>query len=267
MSGRLLTIVFALLFLAGSSALALAQIDDYGSWVGTPIEGSIGIGAVYAPDYDGADSSGYHALPILNLRYGPVFLSSDKGLGVSFAFFDGALELSPAVGYRFRRDEDDSPVLNGMGDASGQVTLGGSALYHFTDTVSFGAKAFQGLSSDKGFAMDLRAAYQNRAYERLTWSVAATTSLADQKYHQTYFGVTPTQSARSGHKVYSPSAGFKDVGLGGSVDFFLTPSFSVDVFARYRYLIGDAGDSPLVKAGSQNQFSTGLLFFFHIGGY
>ncbi|MDR2353398.1 MAG: MipA/OmpV family protein [Deltaproteobacteria bacterium] len=246
--------------------VALAQPEDDIDDTITPLTGSIGLGIVYTPDYDGAKTSKVRPFPYFNLLYGPVFLSTERGLGVKFDLLDGNLQLAPAINYRWEREQDDSPILNGMGDISGTFTLGGTISYYFAPFV-LQMKAFQSLSSDKGFTMDFRAGYFNRDYEKLHWGISLTSSLADQNYNQTYFGVTQEQSTNSGHPVYTPSAGFKDVGLRGAVDYFLTTDISVDVFANYHRLISEAGKSPLVKSGTPDQFSTGLLFFFHFGGY
>ncbi|MDR1035344.1 MAG: MipA/OmpV family protein [Deltaproteobacteria bacterium] len=256
-----------------AAALALragpcpAQVMDTGEGGGTTVTGSVGAGVVYAPDFYGANDNKVSPMPFLNLRYGPVFLSTDKGLGVRIDLFDGALEISPAVNYRWRRDEGDSEVLRGMGDVDGQLTGGASVIYRIDD-VSFGVKGFQGLSDDKGFTLDMRLAYLNRMSDVFRWGLAAEAGFADADYNQTHFGVTPLQSLRSGYPVYTPSAGLKDLSLGGSVDYYLTPSFSVDVFAKFTRLTGDAADSPLVlRGGSPNQVATGLMFFYHFGGY
>ncbi|MDR1040282.1 MAG: MipA/OmpV family protein [Deltaproteobacteria bacterium] len=241
-----------------------AQVMDTGEGGGTTVTGSIGFGAAYAPEYYGSDKGEVKPLPFLNMRYGPVFMSSDKGLGIRFDLLGGALEVSPAVNYRWGRDEGDSDYLRGMGDVDPQLTGGASLIYRIEE-VSFGIKAFQGLSSDKGLTLDMRLAYLNRMSELFHWGLAAGAGFADADYNRTHFGVSGAQSQRSGYREFNPSAGLKDVSLGGSVDYFLSSNISVDLFARYSRITGDAADSPLVERGSPNQFATGLLLFYHFG--
>jgi outer membrane scaffolding protein for murein synthesis (MipA/OmpV family) len=245
---------------------AAAQIADTGDGGGTAFTGSIGVGAVWAPEFEGSDKSEAKPMPFLNLRYGPVFLSSDKGLGVRFDLLDGALEISPAFNYRFGRDAGDSDLLHGMGDVQGQLTAGGSITYRIDD-ISFMIKGFQGLSDEKGFTMDMRLGYLNRYSEQLHWGLSAEAGFADSEYNQTYFGVNHEQSERSGYKVFSPSGGLKDIAFGGSLDYYLTPSFSAGAFAKFTRISGDPSDSPIVQKGSPNQFATGILFFYHFGTY
>jgi outer membrane protein len=263
-SGIRILLIVAAAALALRPSPAVSQVSDDGDGGGTALTGSIGFGAVYAPEFAGSDRSEAGPLPFLNLRYGPVFLSTGKGLGIRFDLLGGALEISPAVNYRWPRDAGESELLNGMGDVDGQVTAGASVIYRVSD-VSFGLSGFQGLSDDKGFTLDMRLAYRNRDSEKFHWGLAAEAGFADDAYNRTYFGVDEGQSLRSGYPVYTPSGGLKDVALGGSVDYYITPSFSVDVFAKGTRLMGDPADSPIVRRGSPNQFAAGLLFFYHFG--
>jgi outer membrane scaffolding protein for murein synthesis (MipA/OmpV family) len=155
------TAAVSLLFLLFSASGLFAQpenIPDDFAEVGTPpVTGSIGVGVGYAPEFIGSDSYKAGFMPVIFLNYGPVFLSSDKGLGVRFDLFNGSLEISPAVNYRFGRKESDSLLLAGMGDLDGVVTLGGTIAYKFEDFV-LSVKTFQGVNESKGLTMDLKAA-------------------------------------------------------------------------------------------------------------
>ncbi|MDR2461064.1 MAG: MipA/OmpV family protein [Deltaproteobacteria bacterium] len=243
---------------------ARAQVFDEGFDGGTYITGSIGFGVLYGPEFEGGRHSELSPLPFFNLKYGPVFLSTSKGLGIKFDFLSGTLELAPALNYRMRRDEDDSPLLKGLGDVDDALTIGGTATLRLED-VFLSLKAFQGLSDQKGLEVEMQASYVNTLGDNLHWSLGAFTSLADTHYLNTYFGITGEQSLRSGYPVYTLDSGFKDVGFGGAIDYYLSPSFSVDLFARYRYLIGDAADSPIVQRGSEGGVQAGLVLFYHFG--
>ncbi|MDR2613254.1 MAG: MipA/OmpV family protein [Deltaproteobacteria bacterium] len=260
-----LFLVFAALAL--QSPPASAQVADYGDGGGTAVTGSIGVGAMSAPEFEGSDRSEIKPLPFFNLRYGPVFLSTGKGLGIRLDLLDGALEISPALNYRGPRDEGESDLLAGMGDVEAQLTGGASIIYRMGD-VSFGIMGFQGLSDADGFTLDTRLAYLNRQDEKLHWGFAAEAGFADADYNRAHFGVNEIQSLNSGYPVYTPSDGLRNVSLGGTVDYYLTPNISVDVFARASRLMGDPADSPLVRRGSPSQFTAGLLLFYHFGmGY
>jgi outer membrane protein len=212
----------------------------------------------------GSDKSEAKVLPIVFLNYGPVFLSTDKGLGVRFNLLQGALEISPAVNYRFQRKEGDSELLTGMGDVKDVVTLGGTVAIKFNNLV-FSVKTFQGVGDVKGLTSELKAAYLNRSSDSFNYGLSISATAADKAYNQNYFGVSELQSERSGYRPYIAESGFYDMGVKGTFDFFLSPQFSVDLFAGYNQLIGPAADSPLVEKGSKDQFSTGLVFLYHFG--
>ena len=57
---------------------------------------------------------------------------------------------------------------------------------------------------------------------------------------------------------YKPDAGFKTAGLVGRVSYALTDRTRLHGQAAWDRLIGDAGDSPIVKAGAANQWMIGV---------
>jgi len=77
----------------------------------------------------------------------------------------------------------------------------------------------------------------------------------------TYFGITSSEAAASPlyDKSYKADAGFNTVGLAGSATYNLTERWKLHALAGWDRLIGDAGNSPIVKEGSENQFYAGQL--------
>jgi MipA family protein len=78
---------------------------------------------------------------------------------------------------------------------------------------------------------------------RLTAGLTAT--LANTKSMQSQFGVDAGQSLRTGHAIYTPGSGLRDVGLqvGGMVNLGSNAMLMLGVNARTP--MGDAVDSPL----------------------
>jgi outer membrane scaffolding protein for murein synthesis (MipA/OmpV family) len=265
MKSSILIIFCTFILLLFGAGAATGQIFEDG-WFdgGTTLTGTVGAGGVYHPEFEGSGASEYDFFPYLNLNYGPLFFRSEKGLGIKLEFFSGDLEIAPAISYRLRRDQDSSDLLRGMGDVEDTLTLGGSVTYRL-DSLSLSTNVAYGLSGDKGLLVDLTAGYHNSFNPNLHWNIVASTSVANGDYNQAFFGVTPEQSARSGYPVYLPEAGFKDVGLGASVDYFFSQNISLDLFANYKHLMGEAADSPIVQKGSPEQFSTGLILLYHFG--
>ncbi|MDR2349166.1 MAG: MipA/OmpV family protein [Deltaproteobacteria bacterium] len=254
----------ALLILLMNAAQGRAQLfyDEFDEY--SDFHGSVGLGIAYSPVFTGAKDVGYDFFPYFKLNYGPVFLNTDKGLGVRLLLIPERLEIAPALNYREPRYDGSSSILNGMGDINLNLTAGGTVTLSLEDLV-FSVKTFYGLSNDRGLEVDLRAAYVNQPNERLRWGFMASSSFADATFNRTYFGVTAEQATASGYTAYSPEAGFKDISLMGSVDYFFSPKISLDFFASYTRLIGEAADSPIVQRGSPDQVKAGLLLFYHFG--
>jgi outer membrane protein len=265
MNNFLKVLFFCFFFAICGTNPAFSQIfaDEYDG--SSTLSGSVGIGAGYVPKFIGSDAGTYHFFPYFKLNYGPFFANSDKGLGVRFQLVSGRFEIAPAINFREGRYDGASSALTGMGDVNPTITAGATITYYLDD-LFLGLKAFQGLNKAGGLEVDLRAGYVNRFNDKLHWGIMASTSFADDKYNQNFFGITEEQATASGvYAVYSPEWGFKDVGITGSVDYYISEKLSIDLFAKYRHLLGEAGASPIVRAGTPEQFQGGLVLFYHFG--
>jgi outer membrane scaffolding protein for murein synthesis (MipA/OmpV family) len=76
----------------------------------------------------------------------------------------------------------------------------------------------------------------------------------------TYFGVTIDEASAldSTLSAFNADAGFKTVGMAGRVRYDWTEQIAFHLRSEWDYFIGDAADSPIVKAGNTNQFSVGV---------
>jgi len=94
-------------------------------------------------------------------------------------------------------------------------------------------------------------------------SIGPRVYLADEEYMESYFGVTPAESARTGIAAYQPEGGVRAVGAMFGIIHQLSRSFGVYAYAGYDRLVGDAADSPIVRLfGSENQFSGGVTLYY-----
>jgi outer membrane scaffolding protein for murein synthesis (MipA/OmpV family) len=223
---------------------------------------SIGLGVGYAPEFEGSDNYDPMPLPFLDLRYGNFFLSSSQGLGYTVISTPN-FTVAPAIGYTSGRDESDSQLLAGMGDVDGGLTAGGLVGVH-TGPFSVLMDLKFGLGALEGSTIGLGAFYSLPTSGPISARVGLGAQYATSDYNQARFGVTPLQSARSGYAVYQPGGGIKHYALSGSVDYDLSELISLGLFGEYRVLAGPAADSPIVRAGSDNQLRTGLSLGFHL---
>lgn len=81
---------------------------------------------------------------------------------------------------------------------------------------------------------------------RLDLGVA--TTWANSQYMHSYFGVSTTQSPQSGHAVYSPTSGIRDVSSSLNLSYQVTPEISVTGGLKASSLVGDARNSPIVTS-------------------
>ena len=231
---------------------------------GTPeLRASVGVGVVSAPEFEGSDKNDARFLPMVDIRYDRFFLSWTKGLGMD-AYSDDTWTISPALRYRFGRDEDDSRLLRGMGDIDDGVELGGQISWH-PYAVGVVMNAFQGLGSAKGLTVDVGAVHRRQLFDQLALVAGASVMFADSSYNRQYFGVTRSQSVTSGYDHYNPGSGVKHWAVKGALSWEITPIVTMDVFGQFKKLTGPADDSPLVKAGSNEQFLGGVSLNLSLG--
>ena len=79
---------------------------------------------------------------------------------------------------------------------------------------------------------------------------------ADDNYMQTFFGVTPLQSARSGLPVFNAEAGIKDVTVGLNVIYLFDHHWFLMTNTGVKQLLDDAPDSPITHESTSPVFSS-----------
>lgn len=246
--------------LYGPRAATSRSADGFGE---PELRASVGVGLVSVPEFEGSNKNKARFLPMVDIRYDRFFLSWSKGLGFD-AYDDGVWTISPALRYRFGRDEGDSRLLKGMGDFDDGAEIGARVSWH-PHAVGLGLNAFHGLGPAKGYTLDFGAFHRRQLFEPLSLTVGASVMYADSGYNRQHFGVTRSQSAASGYRAYDPGGGFKHCAVRGGLSWELTPLASLDVFGQFKKLTGPAADSPLVKQGSNEQFMGGLSLNLHFG--
>jgi outer membrane scaffolding protein for murein synthesis (MipA/OmpV family) len=163
----------------------------------------------------------------------------------------------------FGRQADSDPRLRGMGDVKAAAELGGFVNVRVADALSLHANLRAGSGEDhKGVRMDLGAAYGFQLAPGLRLRLGANTTLGNQAYAQTHFGVTAGQSASSGYAAYTPKAGFQDVRASIGLNVAITPRVTLSTALTSTTLLGDAKDSPLVRKTSSVSGQVGVAYGF-----
>lgn len=223
---------------------------------------TIGGGAIYAPSYLGSDHYEIDPLPLFDLRYADrAFLSTRDGLGLNL-LNSSNWRAGPVVKYRMGRDQDDDDALRGMGDVDPAGEAGGYVHYDLRP-FTIGAEMRQGFGGHDGVIGDAFVNWSTKLSDSLMLTVGPKATVASSDFTQTYFGVSQSQAARSGYRVYNPDGAFMSYGLGASLRYQITDQLSLGGFAGIDRIVGDAADSPLVdQAGSATQGRLGLTLGF-----
>lgn len=211
------------------------------------IELSGGLMYMYGPKYDGSDNYGSKVLPAASLEYknGLIFLGIMDGIG-SYFLQGEDYKVGASIGYGFGRDEsDDRKNLHGMGDIESglEATLKGE--YSF-GPVELSGEVTTG-TEDHGTTAKIELGTMLPVTEQLMVKISAGSTWADATHMESYFGVSPAQSVRSGYSRYEAESGFKSVGISVGVIYNITEEWNLMLMLNGDQLLGDAADSPLTK--------------------
>lgn len=213
-----------------------------------------------APDYIGSDDYEVSGAPDLSITYSTWFFAGREGIGVNLVN-DGTFRVGVALGAGGGRDEGDNRALRGLGDID--TTLEGKLLLGWSSgkfDVSLDlARDLLRDGGHGGTTANLSARYGFLVGQRLSVFAGPSVTWASESWTQSFFGITPSQAARSGQRAYRAGSGVSEFGVSALAVYGLSRNWSVTGLAGYSRLTGDAEDSPLVdRDGDANQWSLGI---------
>lgn len=208
----------------------------------------IGIGAGYAPAYQGSDKYRVMPLPVIDIAWGPFFANFRNGIGVNavdteHVTIGASVAMMP--GYRGK----DAP--KGIGKLSfGAGARGFMSLKAAGFVATIGAtKGFVG--GTKGVIADASLSRPVSVSSRFMLIPTIAASWADRKHNDRFFGVSAAQSRASGLRQFRPGSGFNDVSAMLSVQYRLTDRVSLGATGGVTTLLGKVKDSPIVAHKTQ----------------
>ncbi len=253
--------------LAGVASPAKAD----GSFGGLGIVGWTAGGFIaIAPTYEGSDDYEVVGAPFIYPRFGGAGgrLSVRGADDIRYRLINGPrLAVGPLVGYKSDRDEDDGPLLAGLGDVEGGVVVGGFAEFKLQPWLTFDVSYHRTVTGDvDGGQVRFGLASETPVTPALTLLARVGATYADDAYMGAYFGITAAQEATSLALLpeYDAGAGIKDVHVQLGADIKLSQTWGLKISGRYGYLVGDAGDSPVVE--TRDQFSGSAVITYKFGG-
>lgn len=252
-----------------SGASYAAQFDAYGQAPvdlvavdarhDVMIELGLGIGA--APAYEGASDYAMTFNPIINVERLNIPGLIDIGGNGKKA---GGFKFAPSISIATERKSADFAALNGLNDVETTYALGARIGYEMVFVEGFSAELYgaaryafggaHGLIGEVG--VDLTA----KLTPELTIIGGPVMNFASDGYMDTYLGVTAAESLATGGRLsaFDPTGGIKSLGVKVAAKYEFVPDTFLNVNAAYSRYVGDALNSPIVKSGSENQFTVGV---------
>lgn len=222
----------------------------------------LGVGPVASPAFEGSRDYKIRPAPVISVRYRDVLTVDNNE--VDFTAFNqvvdfgdvgqGKFEIGPSVNLDFGRHESDSLALRGLGNVGFSVEPG--AFVSFTlGPAAINLEISQDVArGHKGADADLSANFTLYRNERFAVGSVATLTWVSAAYIKSFFGITGTQSAKSGLATYRPGSGLKSGELGLVATYELSPHWEILGHATYKRMLAPAADSPLIaQRGDANQ--------------
>jgi len=243
------------LLLAGVLACSLVAAPAWAT------EHTFGLGAGFAPDYEGSDDS--RGIPMLMLKG-----SYDSGR--SFTLMGPNLRVNvvpsklysfgPVLNYRLKRDDVSNNSVDAMRsvDAAFEAGVFGGV---DVDNWLLGAEVLTDISDEHdGTLAQLSVGYRWKARPDLSITPRVFTTYADNDYMDTYFGVNAGNRGSSGLPNFTADSGLKDAGISLAVNYTPWAQWGITGLLSYSALLNDAKDSPIVDdKGNDKQMSFGLM--------
>lgn len=252
-----------------SSLSLLTGVAILASWTApaAALDLQIGLGAGFAPDYEGSDD--YAGVPLWNLTlsnlWAPETYASIVGPQLRSNFLAHPnWRLGVSGQYVPERDDVEDDRVDEMDNIDASVLIG--VLFGYDLDPSRDSEAVieldlrHDVAEGNGGLGTLRGRYAARAGANSTFRIELSSTYASEDYMSEYFGVSDNNAARSGLDPFDADDGFKDVSIGVSWNYNLTSNWIVTGTAAYSRLLEDAADSPVVDdRGDANQLFVGAL--------
>ncbi|MCE2909645.1 MAG: MipA/OmpV family protein [Burkholderiaceae bacterium] len=237
-------------------------------------EGAIGLLVSHRPAFSGSDGSVTKLTPGFFLRRGRFSITNAGGFvtrraedvsrGVGIDLLQGA-RVRASVGLRWDngRREDSAEALRGLGDIRPTMR----ARLSITTSPAPPWRLGLGISTDLfgrggGYIADLSLGREWRVTGTTVLTSALGLSFAGDRYLQTWYGITPEQSARSGRPVFEPSAGLRDASASLGLRTELSRDWLLIGGIGTSRLLGDAARSPLTGSRTGWGLNAGLAWRF-----
>ncbi|MDX8348276.1 MipA/OmpV family protein [Cognatiyoonia sp. IB215446] len=205
---------------------------------------TLGLGAQSQPGYFGADDN--EVGPGADFEFGRLQFGSISLGGRSR---DG-LRFGGSARFIDERSADDYPELEGLDDIDFSLEVGGGLEFNAPDYELF-AKLRYGVIGHEALVAELGGDLIIRPDDQVTLRAGPRLLWGSEDFTQTYFGVTPEESAASDFNAFEPGAGLVSAGVAAEATYQFNDTWGVAGKVRYDRLQDDAADSPITQSEDQ----------------
>ncbi|MBN7764510.1 MULTISPECIES: MipA/OmpV family protein [Pectobacterium] len=240
------------------------------SLLGDHTDVTVGVAVLNAPRYMGSKNRQTTALPVLTVQRGPLYFDSTRGIGWQYQSPSG-FYLDHAIGYDLGRDDKNSQWragsnrLKGMGKVKGAVTTTVTAGYQFAPWLALEASGEFALSETKRgnqYRVGAKSTVWQSVEKDDVLALSADVLMGDARFNQTYYGVTPQQSLRSGFAAYHAGKGVYGYALGANWTHQFSPAWSTNVGVTSTWLTDKVADSQVVERRNDTSATLAVLYVF-----
>jgi outer membrane protein len=216
----------------------------------------IGAGGNISPEYEGSDEYSVSPSPIIGFGYLNIPGLFELG---STGPDEGGFDFGPSFNIVGERESKDFDAIRGLDDVDATYEVGLKIGYEWDFAEVYG-EARYAFGGAEGVVGEVGANAIYRPTPEIELKAGPFATFASEDYTETYFGVTAEESANTEFRLdaYDPKGGLKSVGVSGGARYEFRPDWFLNADATYSQLVGEAADSPIVKAGDENQFTVGL---------
>lgn len=222
---------------------------------------SLGGGVDVDPLYEGAKR--YRILPsvVIDVRYKDIaFLSDGEGLGVNL-LRGQTYRAGAAISYDLGRNHHLQHRLNGLTNVDPAAEAKLFAEY-FIKPVVLTADLRKGIGGHDGIISDVGAYVPIEIAEGFYVFTGPSVTLADGRYMQAYFGVSPAEARGSQFHAFTARGGLDRAGWGLTMVYQWTEHWWLEAEGAWQYLLGDPAHSPIAETKSEFTAGTNLIYRF-----
>lgn len=205
------------------------------------------------------------------VRFSPAYLGSsqgtvgpDAGFRFDYINFPGGFTVgsNQAIGFKegfglrgsarylTRRDSNDYAEIRGLDNIPFSLETGLGLGYETRDYRVFGVMRY-GIIGHNTWVGELGADAISYPIKGLTLALGPRIELGSNRFVNTYFGISPEESANSGLSAWDTEGGIYGAGMEVSARYQFNEQWGVEGLARWSHLMNSAGSSPVTSESEQ----------------